>query len=480
MDDATEPAPVAEPEAQPHHGEGSSDPLPLLEVAGVDLPADAEVQLIGADPVLAARHRPGDASAAAIAAAAAWAGRFGELRGLPPQRVTVEVAAAAASLLGFVHQAAPGATGLARTFSPVTDLFPTRDGRHIHLHGGFPHLAAGAARLLGCEATKEDLTRAVARWDAADLEDALAEVGLCGAMVRSASEWAEHAHGRRVAHRPAIELTRIADGEAEAPSFGRRPLEGIRVLDHTRVLAGPTVGRTLAAHGAEVVRIDSPHLPSIESFDVDTGRGKRRAHCDLDDPDDVAALHAMLDTADVVVQGYRPGALEARGFGPSDLAARRPGIVVVQVSCYGSDGPWAGRRGWEQLAQATSGVAMGEAEAAEAPRLIPAAATDYTTGYLGAAGAAAALVQRAQHGGSWLVEVSLCATAGWLVRLGATCDPAEATGVGDVAARQQQTPTAWGLLTHLAPVERLSVTPARWDLPPCPAGSHPLRWATAP
>ncbi|MCC5953713.1 MAG: CoA transferase [Acidimicrobiia bacterium] len=450
------------------------NPLAHLGAAGIDLPDGTDLGLVGSDPVIAARHRVGEAAAVAAGAAGAWAAHFGELRGLPPQSVTVDVTAAATALLGFAFQSVDGKVDLARWSSPVTDLFRTADDRLIHLHGGFPHLADGTARLLGCRPDPDALSRAVARWDAAELEDALAGAGMCGVVVRSPEEWAEHPHGRRVVDRAGVRLTRLGDADPLARHSGDRPLAGIRVLDQTRVLAGPTVGRTLAGFGAEVLRVDGPRLPTIEAFAIETGRGKRRALCDLDDPDDVARLLTLADEADVVVHGYRPGALEARGLGPSDLAARRPGVVVVEVSCYGADGPWSTRRGWEQLAQATSGVAHGEDP--ERPRLVPAAATDYTTGYLGAAGAVEALVRQASEGGSWLVEVSLCATAAWLVRLGTDLDPGTACGLGDVAARQQLTATEWGPLMHLGPVEHLSVTPSRWDRPPCGRGTHALEW----
>jgi crotonobetainyl-CoA:carnitine CoA-transferase CaiB-like acyl-CoA transferase len=453
------------------------DPAPVLASAGFDLPEGADLGLIGADPVLGSRHRIGEAAAVAAGAAGAWAARFGELQGLPPQGVTVDVTAAATALLGFVFQTTDADLDLARDFSPVIALFDTADGRQIHLHGGFPHLAEGTAALLGCRPDAAELARAVQAWRAEELETALADADLCGAVVRTADEWAAHPHGRVVTAAPAVRITRLGDAPPRPRAASAvRPLSGVRVLDQTRVLAGPTVGRTLAGHGAEVLRVDGPHLPTIEPFDVETGRGKRRAWCDLDDPGDLARLHVLLGGADVVVQGFRLGALEARGIGPADLAARHPGIVVVEVSCYGSEGPWSRRRGWEQLAQATSGIA--HAEHPDRPRLVPAAATDYTTGYLGAAGAAAALVRQATEGGSWLVEVSLCATAAWLVRLGADRDPAAATGLGDVADRQQRTDSAWGTLTHLAPVEQLSATPARWDLPPAPPGSSPLAWST--
>ncbi len=314
-----------------------TDPGPLLEAASISLPPGAELTLTGCDPVLGARHHAGEAAASAAGAAAAWAARVGELRGLPTQRVVVDVTAAATSLLGFVFQSVDGELDVDRVFSPVTAIYETGDGRRIHLHGGLPHLAKGTTELLGCDEDPAAITRAVADWDATDLEDALAEAGLCGAIVRTSEEWAAHPHGRLLVDRPAIRTTRLGDAPRWEPMVADRPLGGLRVLDLTRILAGPTVGRTLAAHGAEVLRVDGPGLATIEPFAVDTGRGKRRALCDLDVQADRSRLLDLVDDADVVVLGYRPGALDARGLGATDLATRRPGIVVVQVSCYGLD-----------------------------------------------------------------------------------------------------------------------------------------------
>lgn len=452
-----------------------SDPTPVLAAGGLALPAGAEVVIAGADPVLACRHHVGEAAAAAAGLAAAWSARFGERRGLPAQSVEVDVGAATASLLGFALQSVDRRPALERVFSPVTAMFRTADERLIHLHGGFDHLADATCALLGAAPEPSSLAAAVASWRAQELEDALAAAGLCGAIVRTPDEWATHPQGRLVGALDAVRLTRIGDAPRVEPGGADRPLSGVRVLDLTRVLAGPTAGRTLAAHGAEVLRLDSPRLPSIEVFDLDTGRGKRSAWADLDDPRQAELVAGLVTHADVVVQSYRPGALDARGLSPGAIADRRPGAVVVRLSCYGPEGPWAGRRGWEQLAQSASGIAWAE-EPGE-PRLVPAAATDYTTGYLAAAGVAQALCNRADEGGSWLVEVSLAQTASWLGRLGADVDPARARGFGDL--RRERVATEWGWLTHLAPIERMSSTPPRWDTPPVPRGSSRPAWLTA-
>jgi len=437
-------------------------------------PASLDGTIRGADPILASRYPIGEASAVALALCGAAAARLVALRGGDPPRFEVEVRAAAATLIGFLLQGGGGPVSLARAFNPVTAIHPARDGRWIHLHGGFEHLAAGTLALLGCRGEREAISAATRGWDAFALEEALAERGLCGAAVRSVEEWAAHPHGRALSPRPVVEIERIGDAPPEPLPPATRPLAGVRVLDLTRVLAGPTCGRALAEHGADVLRVGAERLPSIEPFVVDTGRGKRNAFLDLERAADLERLRALAREGDVLCQGYRPGALDARGLGPAALAELRPGIVYVSIDCYGHGGPWSGRRGWEQLAQSAVGIAAAEGGDGE-PRLAPAAATDYTTGALAAFGAMEALARRAREGGSWHVRASLCQTGMWLTRLGAGLDPAAATGLGDVASLQTRSETVWGTLTHLAPALRMAGAPPA-ALPPAPLGHHAAEW----
>ena len=444
------------------------------ERGGLEPPPGARVSVSGSDPVLGVRHRPGEAAAAAIGLMGAWAARIGEQRGGDPQTVRVDTSAAAASLLGFAFQSAE-ALDLTRYQNPLSALYPTKDDRWIHLHGGFPHLADGLTSLLGCEVTAESIGAAVKTWTGDALEDAVAEAGLCAALARTQAEWNEHPQGRALAGFGALTIRRIGDAPPRLRSMDDQPLSGVRVADLTRVLAGPICGRSLAGHGADVLRIGSRSLPSVEPFVVETGHGKRSAFVDLDDQEGANHLRDLAAEADVFCQGYRKGSLERRGLGHEEVAAFNPGVVYVSINCYGHVGPWAGRPGWEQLAQTAGGIAMTET-VDDVPRLIPAAATDYTTGYLAAAGTLTALSRQMDEGGSWLVEVSLCQTGTWLQSGGADCDAASATGLDDATARLQTVDTAWGVVSHLPPVEQLERTPARWRFPPVPLGSHDLTW----
>lgn len=436
--------------------------------------APAGLSIRGDDPVLPSRHPIGEVAACALGLGGATAARLFALRTGVEQDVAVEVPAAAASLLGFAHQRIPGRE-TARLRHPTVAFYRAGDGRWIHLHGGLPHLAEGLLDLLGCDDDADAVAAAVARRGALELEDAIAERGLCAAALRSADEWSDHPQGAALAGLPALSIRRIGDADPELPPAGARPMQGLRVLDLTRILAGPSCARTLAGHGADVLRVGSARLPSIEPFVIDTGPGKRNAFLDLDDAGDARRLSNLVRECDVFCQGYRAGALARRGFGPEELAVLRPGIVYASIDCYGHVGPWAARGGWEQLAQTAVGIAHAEADAG-VPKLLPAAATDYTTGALAAYGVLAALCRRAEEGGSWLVEASLCQTGMWLTRLGARCHPSRAGGLGELSSRMRSCDTEWGRLSHLGPVVDLPATPMHWERPPSPLGSHAPEW----
>jgi crotonobetainyl-CoA:carnitine CoA-transferase CaiB-like acyl-CoA transferase len=456
---------------------GSEVLAALCDSVGLARPASGEVEIAGADPLLATRFRVGEAAAAALAACGLAAARIFELRGGRPQRVRVDVVGAAASLLGFAYQRLEGGDGAAlfERAPNVTGIYAARDGWFL-LHGSFPDTQAKALALLGCSADVKEVAARIALRDAQALEEEIAERGLCGARVRSAAEWAGEEQGRALAPLPVVEVIRTGDSAPEPfRAVGTRPLDGVRALDLTRVLAGPTCGRTLAAHGAEVLRIGSPKLPFVLPFVVDTSHGKRSAHLHLTDREDAGRLRALARGADVFTQGYRSGAMERLGFGPAELHALRPGLVYVSINCYGHEGPWTRRPGWEQLAQAVTGIAH-EQGGAGGPRLLPAAATDYNTGYLAALGVMVALARRAREGGSFHVRASLAQTGMWLERMSRTDSAGEGLSAEQVRPFLVRSRTAWGELSHLGPIVELSGTPARWERPTVPLGTHAAEW----
>lgn len=456
---------------------GSSEALrDLLSQVGLPPERAGEVELRGADPILPTRFRIGEAASAALGAIGLVVSDIWGQRGGSKQAVRVDAGAAAASLLSFAHQRLEeGEIPIPDLSSSITDLYPTRDGKWYLLHQSFPKTTEATLALLACGGEKQQVASAVASWDAQALEDAMAERGLCGARVRTAQEWRAHPQGRALEALPVVEVLRVGASPPEPFTPGRRPLEGTRILDLTRVLAGPACGRMLAEHGAEVLRVGSPDLPSIPFFVMDTSHGKRSAHLDLTSSGDAERLRALVREADVFTQGYRLGAIERLGFGPEALHALRPGLIYTTLNCYGHEGPWSGRPGWEQLAQTVTGIAAENGEP-DTPRLLPAAATDYTTGYLAALGTLIALERRAREGGSYLVRASLSQTGMWIERKGRTEQPGAGLGAELLDPLLSWRDTPFGRLRHLRPVLELSETPPHWELPTVPLGTHPPAW----
>ncbi|MDH3474092.1 MAG: CoA transferase, partial [Rhodospirillales bacterium] len=307
--------------------------------------------------------------------------------------------------------------------------------------------------------------------------------GLVVAMLRGAEEWAAHRQGLAVAALPLFSIEKVDEAPLRPLGEAERPLGGLRVLDLTRIIAGPVCGRALAVHGAEVLRVTAGHLPSVAPLVVDTGRGKRSTELDLRNPAGRETLRALLAGADVFVQGYRPGALAKLGFAPEAAAALRPGLVAVSLSAYGHAGPWAGRRGFDSLVQTATGLNVLEAEGAgqDRPRPLPCQALDHASGYLMAFGAMAGLLRRAEQGGSWHVRVSLAQTGRWLQGLGRVQGGFEAPDPGpeEVADLLEESESGFGKLTAVRHAAQLSETPAFWARPAMPLGSHPPAWSEA-
>lgn len=444
------------------------------------MPPDiARDHLVGADPILASPFPLGECAATALAACARGAADLWALRTGEAQTIKVDVGAAAGSLLSFAYQSLDGVTPKrTNEGNPFVALYECRDGRWIHLHGTLrPDPSAPTRKVLGVAegADAESIAAAVMRWDARALEDALAEASTTGAMVRTPEEWAAHPQHDAVRTLGRVSVTKVGESEPEPVGDGKRPLGGVRALDLTRVLAGPTCGRTLASHGADVLLLNAPNAGNVPAFVLDTSHGKRSAIVDLDTPAGRGALGALVADCDVFTQGYRSGALERRGFGLRDVVEARPGAIYVTINCYGDAGPWRERPGWEQLAQSTSGIAHVQGGDGP-PRLVPAAACDYTTGYLAAAGVLNALGLRATEGGSYHVQASLCQTATWIVDEGPRCDPAAATGVPDLARWMTESVTSEGSLRHLGPVVEMSATPPRWERPSPAIGADQPVW----
>ena len=452
----------------------------ILKSSDVAPASAANARIVGDDPVIPTRYRIGAAGSAVIAAAGLGAASIWEMRTGRRQEVEVDARAAVASLRSPRYMKLDG-HAQRDPMDPLSGFYQVSAGRWVFVHCNFPDLRDRNLAVLGVAAPKkEDMAAAAAKWEGKALEDAFMTSGGCGAFARTTGEWAQHPQAAAVASLPLVEIVRITNAPPEPLPRGERPLAGVRVLDLTRVLAGPTCARTLAEHGADVLKITAPHLPNSGSVELDTGLGKLSAHLDLRNQQDVETLLTLVRGADVFSQSYRPEALASRGFSPEALAEIRPGIVCVELRAWGREGPWRERRGFDTIVQTATGMALVSGGGTE-PRLMPVSAIDYVSGHLMAYGAMVALARRVREGGSWLVRVSLARTGKFIVDRG-LLDAASLEGVpGDLPADEIarltiETQTPLGRLRHLAPVVQMSETRARWTRPPVPLGTHPACW----
>ena len=456
----------------------------LWQQAGLAPYAPGAIALPGKDPVLPSSFPVGTAAQATIGAVALAAAEIRRRRSGETQQVRVDARHAAVEFRSEQYVRVDGAPA-PEHMDAIFGTYRCGDRRWVRLHTNFPHLRDGVLRLLGCAHDREAVAAALRNWKALDFEARAIEAGLAVAAMRTFAEWDAHPHGQAVATLPALSIERVGDAPpVPLPAAGARPLSGIRVLDLTRVIAGPVSGRALASHGADVLLITAPHLYSLPGLVIDTGRGKLSAQLDLRAEEGKASLRKLLSGADVFVQSYRPGALARHGFSPQQAAALRPGIVCVTLSAFGHIGPWSKRRGFDSLVQTTSGFNHAEAEAAgitDRPKPLPCQALDHASGYLTAFGALAGLLRRAEEGGSWLIRVGLAGTGRWLRGLGRVehgfdcSDPRQE----DVTDLLETRPSGFGALTAVRHAAQMPHTPPRWERPSVPLGTHPPQWPSA-
>lgn len=453
----------------------------LWAVLGQPAQALSRVSLSGAEPALPSSFAVGTLAQSTIAAAALAAAQVDTLRTGRQQTVSVDMHHAALEFRSERYFRVDGQLP-PEPWDKIAGLYRCGDGRWVRLHTNFPHHRDGVLKLLGCAYDRESVAAALNQWKAEAFEDAAAQAGMVVTAARTFDEWDRHPQGIAVAGQPLMTIERIGDAAPQPlPAHAEgRPLSGVRVLDLTRVIAGPVCGRTLAAHGADVLLITGPHLPAVPPLVIDTGRGKRSAQLDLRDATDAEQLRTLLRDADIFVQGYRPGGLAALQFSPEQVAALRPGIVYVSLCAYGYDGPWAHRRGFDSLVQTASGFNWAEAEAAgkAKPHPLPAQALDHGAGYLMAAGAMTALARRMTEGGSWHVRVSLAQTAHWLRSFGRVANGFDAADprYEEIGAYLETSPSGFGALTALRHAGQLSDTPPHWTLPSVALGTHAAQW----
>ncbi|KAL7792173.1 CoA-transferase family III domain-containing protein [Trichoderma ceciliae] len=370
----------------------------------------------------------------------------------------------------------------------IGGLHKTADG-HVRIHDNFPCHALGTLRLLGLpsNASRQDVAAKVVQWKSVDLETAGTERGgLAIYALRSYSEWDALPQAAAIDDKPILvqQLARGPPSDLGASSTNRC-LQGIRVVEMSRVIAAPVAGKTLAAHGADVLWVTSPNLPNQPVLDRDLGRGKRTVQLDIHKPSDKERLLELLRTCDVFIQGFRPGSLASYGLSPQDLQKTNTSIICANLSAFGPSGPWSQRRGFDSLVQTCSGINASEAAhfgAGTPARVLPCQALDHASGYFLATGVIAALHRRSRRGGSWVVDVSLAGVMKYLRSLGQYPDKTafEARDFetqADVPAEYLETrETAFGRMTavkHSASVEGCEVG---WEETPKPLGSDEAKW----
>ena len=441
------------------------------------------IALTGAEPTLPSSFAVGTVAQATAAASALAANELWQLRTGRRQRVSVDMRHAGIEFRSERYLRIDDKPPHEHRDKTV-GVYRTGDGRWIRLHTNLPHHRAGTLKLLGADYDRASVQRAIDGWEAFKLEDAAAAAGLVVTATRSFAEWDAHPQGRAVAGLPLFTIERISDAPPQPLPAGDRPLAGIKVVDLTRVIAGPVCGRTLAAHGADVLNLTAAHLPAMEALVIDTHRGKLTAQIDLREAAGRDKLAGLLGEADIFIQGYRPGAIAQYGFSAEQAARMKPGIVCVSLCAYGHQGPWAGRRGFDSLVQNADGLNVAEAQAAgrtepnPEPMPLPAQALDHATGYLMALGAMTALKRRATEGGSWHVRCSLAQTGHWVRHLGrvegglACPNPS----FDDVRDLTEDSASGFGRLTSVKHCAVMSETPVRWVRPSMPLGSHAAEW----
>jgi crotonobetainyl-CoA:carnitine CoA-transferase CaiB-like acyl-CoA transferase len=439
--------------------------------------------LTGAEPALPSSFAIGTVAQATVAAATLAANELWHLRTGRRQRVSVDMRHAGIEFRSERYLRIDGKLPHEHRDKTV-GVYRTGDGRWIRLHTNLPHHRASTLKLLGADYDRASVQRAIDGWEAFKLEDAAAAAGLVVTATRSFAEWDAHPQGRAVAGLPLFTIEKIGDAPAQPLPAGDRPLAGVKVLDLTRVIAGPVCGRTLAAHGADVLNITAAHLPAMEALVIDTHRGKLTAQIDLRDGAGRDKLAGLLRDADIFIQGYRPGAIAQYGFSAEQAARMKPGIVCVSLCAYGHEGPWAGRRGFDSLVQNADGLNVAEAEASgrtgpnPEPMPLPAQALDHATGYLMALGAMTALKRRATEGGSWHVRCSLAQTGHWVRHLGRIAGGLACPNPSfdDVRDLTEDSASGFGRLTSVRHCAMMSETPVRWVRPSMPLGSHAPEW----
>ena len=443
----------------------------------------ASVTFSGPERSLPSVYHVSELASASIGAASLAVAEFAAARsGETPRAVSVEREHAASAFACERYLAALG-WELPAVWDPLAGDYASRDG-FIRLHTNYTYHRDAVLSVLGTGTEREQVQKAVSAWQGEALESAVVAAGGCAAALRSPAEWRAHPQGRAVATEPLFAREqRACAGFGTLPEVPGRPLSGVRVLDLTRVIAGPICTRFLASYGADVLRIDPPGFEEVSALLCEVTTGKRRAALDLKAPVDRARFEALLTTAHLLVHGFRADALPRLGYDHARLRELNPDLSIVTHDAYGFTGPWSTRRGFDSLVQMSCGIAWRgrEAEGAQIPRPLPVQALDHATGYLLAANACRALTLRARDRQASFVRTSLARVARLLMELGDDADPrASGLSASQVERWQERADTSFGRVRRVRCPGGIDGIDAYWTRSAGPLGSDPAEWATPP
>nr|WP_099060637.1 CoA transferase [Rhizobium sp. ACO-34A] len=419
-----------------------------------------------------------DLAAGIMAAFGSVVERLGAIRGLPEQTMELDRRLSGLLMNSAQLQYLNGYGTLIDSWpiGPDNGCYETRDGRHVMMIGLHPHLRDALLSFFDCANTAEAIQRAVIRHDAQALEDEVNARHLPLGIVRSPAEWASHPQGAATRARTPVDITGFAsEGGRRLGAAKSRPLEGVRVLELTHLVAGPTIGRLLAEQGAEVIKVQPPIGDWVYPLWLDVNWGKKNILLDIKGSYGKARFARLLGEADVLVSSLRPGALDGLGLTKEALGDINPGLVLANASYALPDTPWHERRGFEQIAQAVTGVMHIQSEGLPAPTLISVLMNDYLTGYLGAIGVVAALSEREQKGGTYVVDAALtrCSTMATDFVEPVDAEPYEPVTMKDLIDFAVDQDTPLGHFTRLRSAASFSHTPSALTLPPGMPGRDP-------
>lgn len=464
----------------------------------------ARLELTGGSGQLVSRFAVEETAVACVAVALLAAARLHQRRGSAVDAVTLDrdhVVAAVRSERYFRRGGQSSGVG----FATLSRFWPAADG-WVRTHANYPWHRDALLSVLNVPDDVDAVGAAIAQMRAHDVEERVFAAGGIAAAVRDIDEWRAHPQGQALAAEPLIGHRMIGDADPRKRPSGELPASGVRVLDLTRVIAGPVCTRYLGALGAEVLRLDPPHHPDMQRGEVaDTLLGKRSAMLDLSSGPGATTLEHLLARADAVVCGYRPGALDRFGLTEDALAARHPGVVVIYLDAWGHGGPWQHRRGFDSVVQAPTGIASGESVDGGGPGALPCQLLDHGTGYLAAAALLDGLYRQSTHGGTHIRRLSLARTAAWLTTSRSAASrsasaengensPASASespaasesrsGSAENVQKSRPAP-AWlaelesadGPIGAVAPPGTLGDRPLQWPSPLTGYGNDPSKWS---